>query len=318
MKRLCIVMYHYVRDLKNSRYPEIKGLDYSLFKEQLEFFAAHFHTVTMEDVIACYEEGKELPDNALLLTFDDGYIDHYTFVYPMLRRYGMQGSFFIPAKVFMEHTLLDVNKIHFILAAAPIEKLCKELMGQLDRYRGQEWDYPSNQELIDQYMVANRFDNKETIFFKRVLQFVLPEKLRNQITSELFEKVVGISETVMAHELYLNYDQMMLMKKGGMYFGIHGYDHYWMNKLTQAQLQQDIDKALKSLGGLIDLNKWVINYPYGSYSDEVRECARKMGCVMGLATDVRIADLEKDDPYKLPRLDTNDFPPKSENYLKIV
>ena len=114
MKRLYIAKYHYVRDLKSSRYPGIKGLDYPLFKEQLQFFAMHFHTVTMEDVIACYEEEKELPDNALLLTFDDGYIDHYTFVYPMLLKYGMQGSFFVPAKVFMEHTLLDVNKIHSV------------------------------------------------------------------------------------------------------------------------------------------------------------------------------------------------------------
>ena len=315
MKRLYIAMYHYVRNLRNSRYPGIKGLDYQLFKEQLQFFATHFHTVTMEDVIAHYESGKELPDNALLLTFDDGYIDHYTFVYPMLLQYGMQGSFFVSAKVFMEHTLLDVNKIHFILASAPIDELCKDLIEQLDYYRGQEWNYPSNQELIDQYMVADRLDNKETVFFKQVLQYVLPEKLRNQITSDLFKKVVGVSETVMAHELYLNYDQMTLMKEGGMYFGIHGYDHYWMNKLTQAQLQQDIDKALKSLSRLVDPDKWVINYPCGSYSAEVIDCVRKMGCVMGLTTDVGVVELEKDDPYKLPRLDTVDFPPKSENYL---
>lgn len=31
MEKLKIAMYHYVRDLKYSRYPEIKGLDYKLF-----------------------------------------------------------------------------------------------------------------------------------------------------------------------------------------------------------------------------------------------------------------------------------------------
>ncbi|MGV8982708.1 hypothetical protein [Clostridium sp.] len=36
--KVSIVMYHYVRDLKNSRYPEIKGLDYNLFKNQIDFF----------------------------------------------------------------------------------------------------------------------------------------------------------------------------------------------------------------------------------------------------------------------------------------
>ena len=33
-----IVMYHYVRDLKNSRYPNIKGLDIEKFKKQIKFF----------------------------------------------------------------------------------------------------------------------------------------------------------------------------------------------------------------------------------------------------------------------------------------
>ena len=28
MSKLNVVMYHYVRDLKNSRYPDIKGMDY--------------------------------------------------------------------------------------------------------------------------------------------------------------------------------------------------------------------------------------------------------------------------------------------------
>ena len=35
---LYISMYHYVRDLKNSRYPDIKGLDVDLFYEQMMFF----------------------------------------------------------------------------------------------------------------------------------------------------------------------------------------------------------------------------------------------------------------------------------------
>lgn len=37
MGKLTIAMYHYVRDLKYSRYPEIKGLDYKLFKQQIHF-----------------------------------------------------------------------------------------------------------------------------------------------------------------------------------------------------------------------------------------------------------------------------------------
>ncbi|CAM3482686.1 hypothetical protein [Helicobacter labetoulli] len=49
---LAIVMYHYVRDLKNSRYPEIKGFDISEFKSQIEFFKANYNIITMEQLIS--------------------------------------------------------------------------------------------------------------------------------------------------------------------------------------------------------------------------------------------------------------------------
>ena len=317
MQRLNIVMYHYVRDLKNSRYPEIKGLDYELFKQQIRFFSEKFHVVRMEDVIAWYKEKAPLPENAMLLTFDDGYIDNYTFVFPVLKEYGMQGSFFVPGKVFTEHCMLDVNKIHYLQASASIEILCKELFAQLDAYRGNGWEYPSNEELFEEYAKANRFDNKETIFFKRILQVALPEELRNIICDNLFQKYVGVPEEILAREIYISYDQMKLMKREGMYFGVHGYDHYWMNRLEPSALKKDIEKGLACMEGLLDEKEWVINYPYGSYSEEVVESLRDSGCVLGLSADVRVADLEKDNRFILPRLDTNDFPPKSENYLKF-
>ena len=49
---LAIVMYHYVRDLKNSRYPRIKGFDISEFKSQIEFFKANYNIITMEQLIS--------------------------------------------------------------------------------------------------------------------------------------------------------------------------------------------------------------------------------------------------------------------------
>lgn len=80
MSKLYISMYHYVRDLKHSRYPAIKGLDVSLFRQQIEFMKDHFSIVTMEQVIDAVERKSALPENPLLLTFDDGYIDNY--IYP--------------------------------------------------------------------------------------------------------------------------------------------------------------------------------------------------------------------------------------------
>ena len=300
--KLYISMYHYTRDLVHSRYPGIKGLDLPLFRRQLEFFKKHFNVVRMEDVInAVQNQQKEvLPENPLLLTFDDGYIDNFTFAFPLLEEFGFQ--------------LLDVNKIHYILAAADINLLVQDVFERLDYYRGAEYPIQSNEELFKQYAVANRFDSKETIFVKRILQTVLPEKLRNKISSDLFEKYVGISEEKLAYELYMNAEQIRMMKRHGMFIGLHGYDHYWLGNLPIDEMQSDVDNAIDALREFIDEKAWVMNFPYGSYNQDVVQYVKDKGAVLGLTTEVRIAEIGVDNRFTLPRLDCNDFPPKSERF----
>ncbi len=314
MSKLYISMYHYTRDLVHSRYPEIKGMDKPLFRQQIEFMKKNFNIVTMEQVIDAVEGKSELPEKALLLTFDDGYADNYTFAFPVLEEFGVQGSFFIPGKTFAEHQLLDVNKIHYILASADIYELVEDVKKEMNYYRGTEYDYAPTDELFNEYAVANRFDLKETIFVKRMLQTVLPEKLRNTISSNLFEKYVGVSEEQLAYELYMTEEQIRTLKRHGMFIGFHGYDHYWLGNLSPEQMRKDVDMALDTLDEFIDKKCWVANFPYGNYNPDVLKYIKEKGACIGLTTDVRVAEVGVDPALELPRLDCNDFPPKSENY----
>ena len=171
-------------------------------------------------------------------------------------------------------------------------------------------------DLFNEYAVESRFDIKETIFVKRMLQTVLPERLRNTISSNLFEKYVGVSEEQLAYELYMTEEQIRTMKRHGMFIGLHGYDHYWLGKLPKEQMKKDLDKALDTLDEFIDRKRWVMNYPYGSYNQDVLDYIKMKGACVGLTTEVRIADICMDAALELPRLDCNDFPPKSENYKR--
>lgn len=316
MSELYISMYHYTRDLKHSRYPEIKGLDVNLFREQIAFMKSNFNIVTMEQALEAISTKEKLPEKALLLTFDDGYADNYTVAMPVLEEYGVQGSFFIPGKTFTTHQLLDVNKIHYVLASANIYNLVEDLKKEMDYYRGQEFQYASTEELFAKYAVASRFDIKETVFVKQMLQTVLPEKLRNIISSKLFAKYVGVTEEQLAYELYMSEEQIRTMRRHGMFIGIHGYDHYWLGNLPVEQMENDISLALDALDEFVDRKQWVMNYPYGNYNKDVLAYISKQGACLGLTTEVRLADIDKDNPLELPRLDCNDFPPKSDNYLK--
>ncbi|MDD9174925.1 polysaccharide deacetylase family protein [Aliivibrio sp. S2TY2] len=306
---LTVVMYHYVRNIKESRYPQIKGLELDLFIEQLEFFAKHYHVVTMEQVLAAKYQEIPLPDKALLLTFDDAYAEHFTHVYPILKKMNMQGSFYVPAKTVLEHKVLDVNKIHFILASVTnVHDLVLSLKAEIEVYQ-HEYNLNSFDDYFSEFAIESRFDNKEVIFIKRMLQHVLPEKLRNIISDKLFKNYVGMDEGAFCRELYMNKYQLEQLVRDGMHVGCHGYDHYWWNKLAPEALTDELEKSKEFLASLgCDMHNWTACYPYGSSSYDVVLELEKQGCSLAVTTEVRVADLDSDHALLIPRLDTNDLP----------
>jgi peptidoglycan/xylan/chitin deacetylase (PgdA/CDA1 family) len=309
-------MYHYIRDLPNSRFPNIKGLDLLYFRKQIEYFENNFRIITVEDVLNNISSNSNR--DCVLLTFDDGYIDHYTNVFPLMVEKNISGVFSMPGRILKEGKVLDVNKIHFLLASTTTERLKEKIFSLLDFYRGEEFDIPKNDVLYSELTtVPNRFDDKDIAFIKKLLQHKLDERLRNIITDKLFQEFITISEKAFVNELYMNLDQIKMMKRYGMSFGIHGYDHYWLGLMDKQKMQRDIMEALDVFNEVIDRNNWIMCYPYGSYNSETIDFLKKSACSMGFTTEVAVAKFPADKYFELPRLDTNDFPPKSENYLNV-
>ena len=302
-------MYHYVRDLQNTRYPAIKGLDVRLFREQLAYFKKHYNFITAAQLIDAYENGTELPPKSLLLTFDDAYLDHYTCVFPLLDEYKAQGLFFVPVKAIMNHEVLIVNKIHHVLAVCDkkINDLVQQVKTLLAPYEGkdgvQTFDY-----YFDKLAVANRFDCKEVIFIKRLLQVELQEPIRSAIINQLFTQYVTDDEGTFSRELYMSEDQLRCMQRNGMIIGSHGYDHFWLGSLSREEQLSELTQSVSFLRGLgVDMNTLSIGYPYGSHNNDTIDIARSFGFKLGFTTAVDVATAVGDS-LTIPRLDTNDFP----------
>lgn len=307
--KITIVMYHYVRDLKNSRFPKIKGLELSLFIEQIEYLNKHYRIITMEELIGAIDNNSELPPRSVLLTFDDAYIDHYLHVFPILEKNKLQGSFFPPVKAITEHQVLDVNKIHYILASAENKQaIIADIFKQLDIYRN-DYNLQEKDFYFQKLAIASRFDTKEVIFIKRLLQVELEEELRNIITNYLFRKYVSNDEPAFSRELYMTLEQITCMKRNGMHIGNHGYDHCWLASVPKEKQEFEIDRSvefIREIGG--NQSSWTMCYPYGSYNDDTISILIRKGCILGLTTQVGIANIKTDNRFELPRLDTNDIP----------
>src|SRR5215467_4378678 len=55
----------------------------------------HFTTITLQELHQHLKFCSPLPQNPVVLTFDDGYLDNWVYVYPILKKYGLKGTIFV-------------------------------------------------------------------------------------------------------------------------------------------------------------------------------------------------------------------------------
>lgn len=305
-----IVMYHYVRDLEHSRFPAIKGLTVERFCRQLDHIQSNYTPISAEDLLeASASPDRDLPPNPILLTFDDGYTDHFANVFPMLDTRGIRGCFFPSAQTVVEHVVLDVNKIQFVLASIPDAGiLLDQVFSSLGEFRS-EHVLKTREAYLLAVMGENRYDTREVTMFKRLLQRELPEPVRAEIVRRLFVKHVTADEAAFACELYMSQDQIACLRRHGMHIGGHGYAHAWLNHISPEAQAVEIDRSLDFLQNLgIARDDWTMCYPYGGFNDSLLQVLRSRQCRLGFTAEARVADLDCDNPLTLPRIDTNDLP----------
>lgn len=88
--RVVIVTFHDISPTIYSSYV----ITPSRFSADLSAISSHFHVITNQQFVDFLNHRESIPTNAVLLTFDDGYRDMYTYALPILLQHHMQGTFF--------------------------------------------------------------------------------------------------------------------------------------------------------------------------------------------------------------------------------
>jgi peptidoglycan/xylan/chitin deacetylase (PgdA/CDA1 family) len=304
---LTVVTYHYVRDPETSAFPRINALPVAAFLRQLDRFERDYSIVDPQNVLDAINGDSALPSDALLLTFDDGYRDHYATVFPILAQRGHTALFFPATQPLSEQRVLDVNKIQFVLAAVSDASVIAAKVSEAIEERWPADALPSIEDFRRRFGGASRYDDAETAFVKRMLQKGLPQPLRSALVDELFQQYVTGDEAGFTAELYASPAQLADMRSEGMHIGCHGHAHHWLDALSPAELRRDVETALDwlRLTGLIGA-QWTMCYPHGGTDETVATTLRSLGCALAFTVERSHADLDGD-PLRLARFDTNDF-----------
>jgi len=256
---LTVVQYHRVAA------PEDVGLgDTDLVDATPETFAAHlsffrrcFEPVTLTEVREARAGGKPLPPNALLVTFDDGYLDNYVRATPILRRFGMSGVFFVATDYLDARRLFWWDRIAVMIKRATVPRL------KIEYPQTEEWSLTDARSRAQALRGAVRLV-KDT--FGMDLELFL----------EGLATACGLSwskeeEAAAARALIMTWDEVRGLSDAGMEVQSHTRSHRVLATVPDAELSDELLGARVDIEGKLGKVCDTIAYPVGrAIADKAR------------------------------------------------
>ena len=260
---MIIIGYHYVREYSSfySNSCGIRFLHIQDFKKQLDFFKSNYYLPSVDEFIA-YSQGKiELDSKSLLLTFDDGLVDHYKYVFPELVNRNMWGIFFVPANPYLHNKHIGTFALHHLLGRESPDNLInliKELVSH--NISNSEMDF----DLYESSLASISDNSSKILFLKHFInsrKFFINESVKEKFILILIDKVLP---SLKLDDIYLNKQQIQQMSKENMCIGSHGVTHNYMSDLSFEEQNNEIFSSLNFIDSVVEKSNYkFFGYPYG-------------------------------------------------------
>jgi peptidoglycan/xylan/chitin deacetylase (PgdA/CDA1 family) len=94
---LIVLTYHRIGYAQDAAFdPDVYSATPEQFEDHVTYLRARFPVLRLGDAVDWMTGGCRRAEAAILLTFDDGYIDNYEIAAPILRKHGVPATFFLP------------------------------------------------------------------------------------------------------------------------------------------------------------------------------------------------------------------------------
>ena len=301
------IMYHYIREYNKST-PNFRYLDFYSFKNQLDFFKKEYDFVNKEEWQNFTQYGiMPKKKGKVVLTFDDGLIDHYNYVFNELHKRRLWGIFYITSKPYIEKEILDVHKIHLLCSIYNGKDLLNYTKSIIpNNFLNDENIFlESNKKLIYQ----NQLNSDEITNFKKILNYYLGNKYKNNIINKICKKFPVLFDS---NSFYLTKKQIFEMEDNGMIIGSHTINHTLMKKLDFNLQYKEIVNSFSFLKKICKLDYKTYCHPYGginSYNDDTIKILNEESVEYSFSVESREINRQDyiNNKQTLPRFDCNEF-----------
>jgi peptidoglycan/xylan/chitin deacetylase (PgdA/CDA1 family) len=254
-----------------------------MFEAHLQLYQQYCNVVSLDQYYAGdfnYEKFN------VCITFDDGFANNFKYALPLLEKYQMPAAFFVTA-----------------IRDAGYDILWNDFLGIVSYYGPMHLDYQQRQysknkdgrytergtgKTLVEYLKEERFDAKAEMMNN--LRQLFPEKPDEE---EYWKQMTPDEIRELSRSQFVT-------------IGSHGYYHNRMDKLSLDDMSKEMADSKNYLQHLIDREIKAFAFPYGNYSRDMVEEAKKLGFTQLLAMDFFYPE-DKDDDSMRERFTVNPF-----------
>jgi len=293
--KLIVLMYHGVTD-KNTPRGSVQNYDgkhvfVEKFEKQIRMLSKRYTPISLDNLNVWLLNGKKLPRNPILFTFDDGYKNNHDVVYPILNKYNIPAIIFICPHLVtkinwpdsIENLLTQTNKNHVSLTL---------------RGKNLQFDLTTDAKKI-----------KSIIKIKKEPS-IIPSEERNKKIEDMI-KITKIKQNFVHGHSLMCWDEIKELSRNNIAIQSHSLTHPIMSMENVSILEKEFADSKKIIEQKLNNKVTAFAYPNGAFNDTVKELARKTGYLFAFSTK-QGKNNKKTDLFEIRRIPVTN---NQDNYL---
>lgn len=218
-----------------------------MFAQQMDLVSRWFNVVSLTQLTAWLNGNALLPSHAVLITFDDGYLDNYLQAAPILRQYNFPALIFLTTEYIGQDRPFFWDLIAYCLYHTTRDHISLSGIG--------DWVWHN----VDQLEIAiHSLTEKIKTYPENEKQQILeklPAQLNVSIPNGTFQKLI------------MNWDQVRELQSMGVEFGGHTMTHPILTQVNTAQAYNEIEGSKRRVEDETGNPVLGFAYPNGQETD---------------------------------------------------
>ncbi len=233
----------------------LRGLAPAHLDDQLAYLTRHYEIISLDDLVGCFESGKQVPPKSAVLTFDDGFRDNLEAGLPLFQKHGVTATVFVVTGALSSGALPWSQRLGYMLQKTELRDL----------------RYPSNgADVHDLSTPAGR-----EITYRRIKR---PLRSMGRAERErVLDELTVLLRVVPPTDRMLDWEMAHALRAAGIAIGAHTYSHPLLAEIPIAEAREEMERSRDDLRERLGIEHPHFCFPGGSLEPELLRVARGLG-----------------------------------------